>query len=88
MSHLSPADLSILLLEPSAMQRKVICSELNAEGVNKIDSCESLADAARNICNASHPILSLAPCISRMVQPPTFWQNCAAHHNSKHSPLC
>lgn len=47
MSHLSPADLSILLLEPSAMQRKVICSELNAEGVNKIDSCESLADAAR-----------------------------------------
>lgn len=49
MSSLSPADLNILLVEPSAMQRKVIRNELFREGVEAIDEVASIEDAIKRI---------------------------------------
>ncbi len=49
MQSLAPSDLSILLIEPSAMQRKVITSELNAEGISKIDTAGSGKEAIEYI---------------------------------------
>jgi two-component system chemotaxis response regulator CheY len=41
MSSMNLSDLSILLIEPSAMQRKVILTHLIEEGVSKIDGVET-----------------------------------------------
>lgn len=45
MERLSQSDLSILLAEPSAMQRKVIEQELNLEQVTAIDHATSVQEA-------------------------------------------
>lgn len=45
MHSLSPADLKILLIEPSPTQRKIITQELNAEGITEIDSVGSQQEA-------------------------------------------
>lgn len=45
MRNLSPADLKILLIEPSALQRKIITQELNSEGITEIDTTGSKAEA-------------------------------------------
>lgn len=47
--QLSPADLSILLVEPSAMQRKVIIKHLRKENVNNIEDVDSVASAFSTI---------------------------------------
>jgi len=41
MSSMNLSDLSILLIEPSAMQRKIILAHLIEEGVSKIDGVET-----------------------------------------------
>lgn len=41
MSSINLSDLSILLIEPSAMQRKVILTHLNEEGLSKVDGVET-----------------------------------------------
>ncbi len=41
MSSMNLSDLSILLIEPSAMQRKIILTHLMEEGVSKIDGVET-----------------------------------------------
>jgi len=56
MERLSQSDLSILLVEPSAMQRKVIGHELNEEKVTTIDQASNIAEAIDNI-NAFPPDL-------------------------------
>ncbi|MEZ9370090.1 response regulator [Shewanella sp. 10N.286.51.B2] len=45
MSHLSPSELSILLVEPSDVQRKIIISRLQQEGVHSIQTAANLAQA-------------------------------------------
>lgn len=45
MSSMNLSDLSILLIEPSAMQRKVILTHLLEEGVSKVDGVETGAAA-------------------------------------------
>ncbi len=45
MGHLSPSELSILLLEPSDTQRKIITARLQQEGVNSIQTASSITDA-------------------------------------------
>lgn len=49
MSSLSPSDLNILLVEPSAVQRKIIRNELARENVVDIDEASSVADAKQRI---------------------------------------
>lgn len=49
MSTLTSSDLNILLVEPSAMQRKIIRTELEAEQVRNIDEAESVTDAKNRI---------------------------------------
>ncbi|MCW3171327.1 response regulator [Shewanella subflava] len=45
MHSLSPSELSILLLEPSETQRKIIISRLQQEGVSSIQTATTLAEA-------------------------------------------
>ncbi|WP_076412075.1 response regulator [Shewanella sp. UCD-KL12] len=45
MSMLLPSELSILLVEPSDTQRKIICSRLSDEGINNIQTAKTLDDA-------------------------------------------
>ncbi|WP_415893949.1 response regulator [Neptuniibacter sp. PT8_73] len=49
MSDLTSSDLTILLVEPSAMQRKVIRKELNKELVESIDEADSVNGAIKQI---------------------------------------
>lgn len=49
MERLSQSDLNILLVEPSAMQRKVIENELHHEQVTAIDQAASIAEALQSI---------------------------------------
>lgn len=49
MEILSPADLNILLVEPSSMQQKVILRELQNAGITKVDACGGKADALEMI---------------------------------------
>lgn len=49
MTQLTSSDLNILLVEPSAMQRKVIRKELNRELVESIDEAESVQTAIEQI---------------------------------------
>ena len=45
MHHLSPQELSILLVEPSDTQRKIIMARLRAEGIENIETASSIANA-------------------------------------------
>lgn len=49
MSELDSSDLNILLVEPSAVQRKIIRNELNKERVEEIDEAATVADAQHRI---------------------------------------
>ena len=49
MHSLSPSDLNILLVEPSAMQRKIIIQQLQKEQVNAIDCAASCQEALERI---------------------------------------
>ncbi len=49
MERLSQSDLNILLVEPSAMQRKVITQELNHEQVTSIDEAATIEQAVDSI---------------------------------------
>lgn len=45
MSHLSPSELSILLVEPSETQRRIIIQRLQQEGIVSIQTVANLADS-------------------------------------------
>jgi two-component system chemotaxis response regulator CheY len=45
MQQLSPADLSILLIEPSDVQRKIIIKQLAEEGSTQVSTADSIASA-------------------------------------------
>ena len=45
MTHISPSDLSILLVEPSDTQRKIIVGKLQKEGINQISTASSIAES-------------------------------------------
>ncbi|WP_237700496.1 response regulator [Methylophaga thiooxydans] len=49
MASLKASDLSILLVEPSAMQLKLIMRHLSEEGIQKIDGVANAADALKHI---------------------------------------
>lgn len=49
MGMLSPADLNILIVEPSLTQRNVILKELQNEGVSSVDVCGCKTDALNKI---------------------------------------
>lgn len=59
MSSMSLSDLSILLIEPSAMQRKVILAYLAEEGVDKIDGVET-GEEALNLIQQYQPDLVIS----------------------------
>ncbi len=59
MSSMSLSDLSILLVEPSAMQRKVILAHLADEGVYKVDGVES-GEAALKLIQQYQPDLIIS----------------------------
>jgi len=56
MSTLLPSELSILLVEPSDTQRKIICSRLTHEGISNIQTATSLTEA-QTIISRHHPDL-------------------------------
>lgn len=47
MQQLSPSDLSILLVEPSAVQRKVITNHLSEESISNVIEASSVQDALK-----------------------------------------
>lgn len=49
MERLSAGDLSILVVEPSKMQRKVLLEGLNKEGVNNVAACSNKAEAIQQL---------------------------------------
>lgn len=59
MSSMNLSDLSILLIEPSAMQRKVILTHLLEEGVSKIDGVET-GEAALDLIENYAPDLIIS----------------------------
>lgn len=56
MSHLQPSELSILLVEPSDTQRKIIYQRLEKEGVKQIQTATNLSEALQ-IINRHQPDL-------------------------------
>ncbi|MBR9727577.1 response regulator [Shewanella intestini] len=60
MHQLSPSELSILLLEPSDMQKKVIISRLQKEGVNQIQTATTIAEAKQNIAKYKPDLIASA----------------------------
>ena len=56
MHSLSPSELSILLLEPSETQRKIIITRLQQEGVSSIQTAATIAEA-KNIIQRHKPDL-------------------------------
>ncbi|WP_341502162.1 response regulator [Gallaecimonas sp. GXIMD4217] len=59
MHSLSPADLVILLVEPSATQRRIISNNLAEEAVHQVDCATGLADALARLAE-SRPDLVLS----------------------------
>ena len=59
MSSMSLSDLSILLIEPSATQRKIILAHLGEEGVQKIDGVET-GEEALDLINHYPPDLIIS----------------------------
>ncbi|TCK08163.1 response regulator [Marinobacterium mangrovicola] len=59
MSHLQLDDLQILLIEPSAMQRKLITQELAKEQVMEIDAVASMREALE-LLDRTHPDLIIS----------------------------
>ncbi len=49
MDKLSPADLNILVVEPSHMQRKLLLNALHEEGVFNLDVCSNCKDAFEQV---------------------------------------
>lgn len=45
MTHITPSDLTILLVEPSDTQRKIIVGKLEKEGIDKISTAKNLLEA-------------------------------------------
>lgn len=62
MSHLAVDELSILLLEPSPTQRKIIASRLFEAGNNNVELAETVGEAWTSMMK-THQILSSAVCI-------------------------
>ncbi|TMP76260.1 two-component system response regulator, partial [Pseudoalteromonas ruthenica] len=59
MNELLSADLAILLIEPSATQRKIIAKELQEEGISNIDFADSL-ESAKTMLTTSIPDLVIS----------------------------
>lgn len=60
MSELTPADLSILLVEPSSTQQKIIENLLNSEGVTNIDFADSIENATAKIKRSAPDLVASA----------------------------
>ncbi|MDP4534862.1 response regulator [Alkalimonas collagenimarina] len=60
MNHISIADLSMLLVEPSDMQRKVIMKHLQQEGIQHIDQAATLAEAKQRLHNHQPDLIASA----------------------------
>ena len=59
MNELLSADLAILLVEPSATQRKIIAKELELEGVTNIDFADTV-DSAKSFLEKHKPDLVIS----------------------------
>lgn len=66
MTQLNLADLTVLLIEPSAMQAKIISNVLRAEGVSKIDFAETGTDAIRYLTGCQPDLIISAMYFSDM----------------------
>ncbi|NKF49391.1 response regulator [Shewanella sp. WXL01] len=60
MHQLSPSELSILLLEPSETQRKIIINRLRKEGVSHIETAATLAEATASITKHKPDLIASA----------------------------
>jgi two-component system chemotaxis response regulator CheY len=60
MSELSPSDLSILLVEPSAMQQKVISKHLAEENVSQVMFANSVAEAVKKAASSQPDLIASA----------------------------
>ncbi|MCH8538528.1 MAG: response regulator [Alkalimonas sp.] len=60
MNHFSTADLSILLVEPSDMQRKVIMKHLQQEGIQHIDQAATLTEAKQRLRSHQPDLIACA----------------------------
>lgn len=60
MERLSQSDLNILLVEPSAVQRKVITQELNHEQVTSIDEASNIEEAVDSILTFTPDLIASA----------------------------
>lgn len=58
MNNLSPSDLSILLVEPSDMQRKLIVKSLKQENITQIQEATSLAEAKELIVSRTPDLVA------------------------------
>ncbi|WP_286262396.1 response regulator [Thalassotalea atypica] len=45
MTHITPSDLSILLVEPSDTQRKIIINKLNKEGITEVSTAKNITES-------------------------------------------
>jgi len=60
MSHVSPSDLSILLVEPSKTQRKIILGKLANEGITQVSTAETIAQTMALIERHPHDLIASA----------------------------
>ena len=60
MSHVSPSDLSILLVEPSTTQRKIIKGKLAKEGITQVSTTETIAQTMELIERHAHDLIASA----------------------------
>ena len=60
MSHITPSDLSILLVEPSETQKKIILGKLNKEGVTQVTTAKNISDAKLVLEKHPHDLVASA----------------------------
>ena len=60
MTHISPSDLSILLVEPSTTQRKIIISKLKKEGITQVSTTETIEQTLALIEKHPHDLIASA----------------------------
>lgn len=60
MNHFSTSDLSLLLVEPSDMQRKVIIKHLHQEGIQKIEQAATLTEAKQRLGSHQPDLIACA----------------------------
>ena len=67
MTSINPNELSILVVEPSDIQRKIITQQLKKQGIVEVSQAKNITEALSIIERHAHDLIT-AQCILKTVQ--------------------